>query len=123
ELVDITEVPDKVFSEKMMGDGIAIKPDNGDVYAPFDGTVKMVFPTKHAIGIESEDGVELLIHFGLETVKLEGQGFDILVKENDNFVLGQPLMKVDLDYIKEHAESTITPIVVTNLNDRTLEVL
>ncbi|MEJ7506996.1 glucose PTS system EIICBA or EIICB component [Staphylococcus simulans] len=123
ELVDITEVPDKVFSEKMMGDGIAIKPDNGDVYAPFDGTVKMVFPTKHAIGIESEDGVELLIHFGLETVKLEGQGFDILVKENDNFVLGQPLMKVDLDYIIEHAESTITPIVVTNLNDRTLEVL
>lgn len=123
ELVDITEVPDKVFSEKMMGDGIAIKPDNGDVYAPFDGTVKMVFPTKHAIGIESEDGLELLIHFGLETVKLEGQGFDILVKENENFVLGQPLMKVDLDYIKEHAESTITPIVVTNLNDRTLEVL
>ncbi|AYU55172.1 glucose-specific PTS transporter subunit IIBC [Staphylococcus debuckii] len=123
EVVDISEVPDKVFSEKMMGDGIAIKPETGEVVAPFDGVVKMVFPTKHAIGLESKDGIELLIHFGLETVKLEGQGFDILVKENENIVLGQPLMKVDLDYIKEHADSTITPIVVTNLNGRAMEVL
>ena len=107
----------------MMGDGIAIKPETGEVVAPFDGVVKMVFPTKHAIGLESKDGIELLIHFGLETVKLEGQGFDILVKENENIVLGQPLMKVDLDYIKEHADSTITPIVVTNLNGRAMEVL
>ncbi|WP_141755915.1 glucose PTS transporter subunit IIA, partial [Staphylococcus sp. HMSC065E08] len=102
---------------------IAIKPETGEVVAPFDGTVKMVFPTKHAIGLESKDGIELLIHFGLETVKLEGKGFDILVKENENIVLGQPLMKVDLDYIKENADSTITPIVVTNLNGRTMEVL
>ncbi|WP_114603411.1 glucose-specific PTS transporter subunit IIBC [Staphylococcus sp. EZ-P03] len=123
ELKPITEVPDKVFSEKMMGDGIAILPETGEVFAPFDGVVKMVFPTKHALGLESKDGTELLIHFGLETVKLEGKGFDILVKENEEIVLGQPLMKVDLDYIKANAESTITPIVVTNLNNKTLDVV
>ena len=123
DYVKIEDIPDPVFAQKMMGEGFGVKPSEGIVVSPISGVVDNVFPTKHAIGIESEDGVELLLHFGLETVKLEGQGFDILVKENDNFVLGQPLMKVDLDYIKEHAESTITPIVVTNLNDRTLEVL
>lgn len=123
EVVNITDVPDKVFSGKMMGDGIAIIPETGEVVAPFDGKVKMIFPTKHAIGLESNDGVELLIHFGLETVKLEGKGFEILAEADTDIVKGQPLMKVDLDFIKEHAESTVTPIVVTNLNDSQLEVL
>ncbi|GEP83531.1 glucose-specific phosphotransferase system enzym II, factor IIB [Staphylococcus piscifermentans] len=123
EAVALSEVPDKVFSEKMMGDGIAIKPETGEVVAPFDGTVKMVFPTKHALGLESKDGIELLIHFGLETVKLEGEGFEILVQENEPIILGQPLMKVDLDYIKEHADSTITPIIITNTGSANIEVL
>ncbi|AMY04848.1 PTS glucose transporter subunit IICBA [Staphylococcus condimenti] len=123
EAVDLSEVPDKVFSAKMMGDGIAIKPETGEVVAPFDGTVKMIFPTKHAIGLESKDGIELLIHFGLETVKLEGEGFEILVKENENIILGQPLMRVDLDYIKEHADDTITPIIITNAGSANIEVL
>ncbi|CAL27908.1 glucose-specific phosphotransferase system enzym II, factor IIB [Staphylococcus carnosus] len=123
EAVDLSEVPDKVFSAKMMGDGIAIKPETGEVVAPFDGKVKMIFPTKHAIGLESKDGIELLIHFGLETVKLDGEGFEILVKENDNIVLGQPLMKVDLNYIKEHADDTITPIIITNAGSANIEVL
>ena len=107
----------------MMGDGIAIKPETGEVVAPFDGTVKMVFPTKHAIGLESKDGIELLIHFGLERVKLDGGGFKILVQENEPVILGQPLMKVDLDYIKEHADSTITPIIITNSGSANIEVL
>ncbi|WP_165380014.1 glucose-specific PTS transporter subunit IIBC [Staphylococcus condimenti] len=123
EAVDLSEVPDKVFSAKMMGDGIAIKPETGEVVAPFDGTVKIIFPTKHAIGLESKDGIELLIHFGLETVKLEGEGFEILVKENENIILGQPLMRVDLDYIKEHADDTITPIIITNAGSANIEVL
>ena len=76
-----------------------------------------------AIGLESTEGVELLIHFGLETVKLEGQGFEILAEAETDIIKGQPLMKVDLDYIKEHADSTVTPIVVTNLNDSKLETL
>ena len=123
EIIDISEVPDKVFSEKMMGDGIAIIPETGEVVAPFDGKLKMTFPTKHAIGLESTEGVELLIHFGLETVKLEGQGFEILAEAETDIIKGQPLMKVDLDYIKEHADSTVTPIVVTNLDDSKLETL
>lgn len=123
EVVSLSEVPDQVFSAKMMGDGFAIKPSKGEVYAPFDGTVKMIFPTKHAIGLESKDGVELLIHFGLETVKLEGQGFDILVEAGDKIVLGQPLMKVDLDYIDKHADSTITPIIVTNQEQPEIELV
>ncbi|MEB7782536.1 glucose-specific PTS transporter subunit IIBC [Mammaliicoccus sciuri] len=123
EVVNISEVPDKVFSEKMMGDGVAIIPETGEVVAPFDGKLKMTFPTKHAIGLESNDGVELLIHFGLETVKLEGKGFEILAEADTDIVKGQPLMKVDLDFIKENADSTITPIVVTNLGDASLEVL
>ena len=123
EIIYISEVPDKVFSEKMMGDGIAIIPETGEVVAPFDGKLKMTFPTKHAIGLESTEGVELLIHFGLETVKLEGQGFEILAEAETDIIKGQPLMKVDLDYIKEHADSTVTPIVVTNLNDSKLETL
>ena len=106
-----------------MGDGVAIIPETGEVVAPFDGKLKMTFPTKHAIGLESNDGVELLIHFGLETVKLEGKGFEILAEADTDIVKGQPLMKVDLDFIKENADSTITPIVVTNLGDASLEVL
>src|SRR5699024_1205666 len=114
EIIDISEVPDKVFSEKMMGDGIAIIPETGEVVAPFDGKLKMTFTTKHAIGLESTESVELLIHFGLETVKLEGEGFEILAEAETDIIKGQPLVKVDLDYIKEHADSTVTPIVVTN---------
>lgn len=123
KVLELSEVPDKVFADKMMGDGIAILPESGEVFAPFDGEVKMVFPTKHAIGLESKDGIELLIHFGIDTVKLEGKGFEILVNQNDKIVLGQPLMKVDLDYIKAHAKSTITPIIATNLNQQNIKVL
>ena len=83
----------------------------------------MTFPTKHAIGLESKEGIELLIHFGLETVQLEGQGFEILAEADTDIIKGQPLMKVDLDYIKKHADSTVTPIVVTNLEGSTLEIL
>lgn len=123
KVVPLSEVPDQVFSGKMMGDGFAIQPSKGEVYAPFDDTVNMIFPTKHALGLESKDGVELLIHFGLETVKLEGQGFDILVEAGDKIVLGQPLMKVDLDYIEKHADSTITPIIVTNQEQPEIELV
>lgn len=81
EVVDITKVPDEVFAGKMMGEGVAVIPEEGVVYAPFDGVVKMDFPTKHALGLESEEGLEMLIHFGLETVGLKGQGFEVLVNQ------------------------------------------
>lgn len=119
--VPLDEVPDQVFSDKLMGDGLAIYPDNGEVVAPFDGTVELVFPTKHAIGLKSESGVEVLIHFGLETVGLQGEGFTVHVDSGDTIVKGQSLMTVDLDYIKTHAKSDITPIIVTNSGEHEIK--
>lgn len=115
EVVPITEVPDQVFSEKMMGDGFAIKPKDGLVVSPVNGTIINAFPTKHALGIKSEGGREILIHVGLDTVNLKGEGFELFVDEGDEVKIGQTLLKVDLDYIGKHAKSTITPVVFTNL--------
>lgn len=117
EIKPITEVPDQVFSGKMMGDGFAIVPAEGTIVSPVDGKIVNLFPTKHAIGILSDSGREILIHVGIDTVNLKGQGFETLVSENDTVTKGQPLLKVDLDYIKEHATSIITPIVFTNLSE------
>src|SRR5690625_1444945 len=115
ELIPITEVPDQVFAGKMMGDGFAIVPEEGLVVSPVNGKIINVFPTKHAIGIQSEGGREILIHIGIDTVNLKGEGFETLIHEGDVVEVGQPLLKVDLSYIKENATSTITPIVFTNL--------
>ncbi|MFB3170844.1 glucose-specific PTS transporter subunit IIBC [Neobacillus sp. 179-C4.2 HS] len=115
ELKPITEVPDQVFAGKMMGDGFAVVPAEGTIVSPVNGKIVNLFPTKHAIGILSDTGREILIHVGIDTVNLKGQGFETLVSENDIVDQGQPLLKVDLDYIKEHATSTITPVVFTNL--------
>lgn len=115
EIKPITEVPDAVFSGKMMGDGFAIVPAEGTVVSPVDGKIVNMFPTKHAIGILSDSGREILIHVGIDTVNLKGQGFEALVAENDRVEAGQPLLKVDLDYIGQNATSIITPIVFTNL--------
>ncbi|MGE7781848.1 glucose-specific PTS transporter subunit IIBC [Peribacillus sp. NPDC097264] len=115
EIKPITEVPDPVFAEKMMGDGFAIVPEDGLVVSPVDGTIVNLFPTKHAIGIVSETGREVLIHVGIDTVKLEGKGFEALVAQDDKVKIGQPLLKVDIDYVKNNATSIITPIVFTNL--------
>ncbi|MHC0551671.1 glucose-specific PTS transporter subunit IIBC [Salinicoccus sp. CNSTN-B1] len=113
EAVELSEVPDQVFSEKMMGDGIAVKPTDGIVRAPFDGEVVTDFPTKHALGLKNAGGLELLVHFGLDTVNLKGEGFDLKVKTGDEIKKGDVLMKVDLEYIREHAKSDITPIIIT----------
>ncbi|WP_408007126.1 glucose-specific PTS transporter subunit IIBC [Pseudalkalibacillus sp. A8] len=117
EILEITEVPDQVFSGRMMGDGFAIKPVDGTVVSPVDGRVVNVFPTKHAIGLETAGGREILIHFGIDTVNLKGEGFEIMVEQGDEVKKGQTLMKADLDYISKHAASIITPIVFTNLQE------
>ena len=119
-IIPISEVPDKVFSEKMMGDGIGFVPEKGEIVAPFDGTVKTIFPTKHAIGLESDTGIEVLIHIGIDTVKLNGEGFESLVDVNEPVTQGQPLMKINLAYLKEHAPSVVTPVIITNQDDKTL---
>ncbi|MFR9707995.1 glucose-specific PTS transporter subunit IIBC [Paenibacillus sp. MB22_1] len=115
ELMDISNVPDPVFSERMTGDGFAVLPHDGVIGSPVYGKVFNVFPSKHAIGIMSDGGKEVLVHIGVNTVKLKGQGFNVLVKEGDLVAAGQPILEVDLDYVKEHAPSIISPIVFSNL--------
>ncbi|KIL50655.1 glucose-specific PTS transporter subunit IIBC [Jeotgalibacillus soli] len=115
QLLPITEVPDQVFSGKMMGDGFAILPESGEVFSPVNGKIVNVSPTKHAVGIESEGGREILIHFGIDTVKLKGEGFEMLVAEGDTVKAGQALLKVDLQEVKTKVPSIITPIIFTNL--------
>ncbi|ALC92511.1 PTS glucose transporter subunit IICBA [Bacillus sp. FJAT-18017] len=117
ELKPITDVPDQVFAGKMMGDGFAIEPTEGLVVSPVDGKIINLFPTKHAIGILSDAGREILIHVGIDTVNLKGKGFEMLVEENAFVKKGQPLLKFDLDYIRSNATSVITPIVFTNLQE------
>ncbi|MBZ5752335.1 MULTISPECIES: glucose-specific PTS transporter subunit IIBC [Metabacillus] len=117
EITEITEVPDQVFSGKMMGDGFAILPTNGTVVSPVNGKILNVFPTKHAIGLESDGGKEILIHFGIDTVKLKGEGFEIFVQEGDIVKQGQKLLEVNIDYVKQNAPTVMTPIVFTNLKE------
>ncbi|NUU63705.1 glucose-specific PTS transporter subunit IIBC [Paenibacillus agri] len=115
ELLDITQVPDAVFSQKMTGDGFAFLSDDGKIASPVYGKVFNVFPSKHAIGIMSDGGKEVLVHIGVNTVKLKGQGFTILVEEGDLVAAGQPIMEVDLEYVRAHAPSVISPVIFSNL--------
>lgn len=111
----INETPDATFAQKMMGDGIVIFPHDGNLYAPCDGKIQFVFDTKHAIGFISEEGVELLIHVGINTVDLKGQGFHVLVENGQTVKKGTKLMEFDLQYIREQASSDAVPLVFTNL--------
>jgi len=113
-VVKIEDVPDPVFAEKMMGDGIAIDPSDGEVVSPVSGEIVQVFPTKHAIGIKSEAGLEVLVHIGLDTVQMNGEGFTSHVSVGDKVQVGTKLVTFDLELVKEKAKSTITPIIITN---------
>ncbi len=115
--VSLSEVDDPIFAEGMMGKGVAIQPTSEEIKAPIEGIISMVAPSKHAIGITSNNGVELLIHVGLDTVKLDGEGFDLLVKENDKVKLGQPILGFNKAFIEEQGYDTIIPIIVTNSNE------
>ncbi|MBM0065550.1 beta-glucoside-specific PTS transporter subunit IIABC [Alkalicoccobacillus gibsonii] len=116
-ILQLSAVPDDVFASGAMGKGVAIQPSEGKLHGPFDGSVVMVAPTKHAIGIRSTTGVELLIHVGLDTVKLDGTPFTLLVKEGDKFKKGDLLMEFDQEAIVQRGIETITPIIVTNTGD------
>lgn len=114
KVVPLEKVADTVFSEKMMGDGIAILPDDNTFVAPFNGTVTTVFPTKHAIGLTSDSGIELLIHIGLETVSLDGKFFTTFVEAGDTITEGQKLVEVALDQLIAAGYDITTPVIVTN---------
>ena len=114
KVIAIEEVPDPVFAQKMMGDGCAIVPEDGKVYAPFDATVEMIAPTKHAVGLKSKDGLEVLIHFGLETVELKGEGFTWHVEEGQEVKKGDLLYEADYEMFTQKKINLITPIVITS---------
>ena len=122
KLVALSEVPDPVFSEKMMGEGIAIIPAGGNVHSPVEGTVILIAETKHAVGIRSTDGTEILIHIGLETVSLKGKGFKSHIKVGDSVSIQQLLIEVDWVFVCENAKNIITPIVITNSNERKIQI-
>lgn len=123
ELRPISDSEDPVFSQKMMGDGYLILPTGNIVASPVSGVVQTVFPTKHAIGITSDSGDEIIIHVGLDTVKLNGEGFTAFVKAGDTVVPGQKLLEVDFDLIKSKVPSIATPVVVSNIGDRHVELV
>lgn len=114
---DLSEAPDEAFAGRMMGDGAIVIPSQAEVTAPEDGEVSFVFDTKHAIGFVTASGTELLLHMGIDTVKLNGQGFEVFVKDGDKVKKGDLLMKLDLSYLKEHAPSLASPVLCTELSE------
>ena len=116
-LIPIEEVDDEVFSTKMAGDGLAIMPVGDTFVAPIDGLITKIFSTNHAFSIKSKQDLEVLVHIGLETVAPKGEGFERLANEGDTVSVGDPIIKVDLAYIQEHAKDIITPILITDESD------
>lgn len=115
EIVPLKEVADPVFAEGILGQGVAVRPSVGEVYAPADGVISAVIDSKHALGITTDSGAELLIHVGLDTVKLNGEGFEVMVNAGDHIKAGALLMKFDIEKIKAAGYDTITPVLVSNM--------
>ncbi len=122
EVLPIDQSNDAAFASKAMGDGVAINPEEGVIYAPADGKISLVFPTKHAIGITLGSGVELLIHAGIDTVKMEGEGFELYVDAGDQIKKGDKLLSFDMNLVKEKGYQTQTMFLVADANGKTLEV-
>ncbi|AGK95549.1 PTS system trehalose-specific EIIBC component [Clostridium pasteurianum] len=115
--ISLKEVPDPTFSLELMGKGIAIEPSDGVLVSPVDGTITLLFETKHAIGIKTDSGVELLIHIGIDTVKMNGEGFKSFIKQGERVTVGQKIIEFDLDLVKEKSPSAMTMLLVTNVDD------
>ena len=113
-LLPIEQCPDPVFAGKIMGDGFAIELTGAEVTAPMSGTIATAFPTGHAFGINTDDGKEILIHIGMDTVALNGQGFDVKVKQGDTVKQGDLLVKVDVEYLKAQGKSVVSPVIFTS---------
>ncbi|ACJ29428.1 Sugar-specific permease, EIIA 1 domain protein [Shewanella piezotolerans WP3] len=117
KIVAIEKVPDAVFSEKIVGDGLAISPTGKHIVAPIDGTIGKIFETNHAFSIESPQGLEIFVHFGIGTVELRGNGFQRLAEEGQEVKMGEPILEFDIEYLKEHADSLLTPVLIANMED------
>ncbi len=114
-VIDLSEVPDEAFAQKMIGDGCGIEPSEGSICALADAEID-IFDTKHAVSFDLECGLEMIVHFGIDTVKLDGKGFEQVV-EGETVKKGDEIVKYDLAYIKENAKSTRTPVIISNMDD------
>ncbi|MBV7388134.1 PTS glucose transporter subunit IIA [Pasteurellaceae bacterium TAE3-ERU1] len=119
EIVNIEDVPDVVFSEKIVGDGIAIRPTGNKIVAPIDGVIGKIFETNHAFSMESKEGVELFVHFGIDTVELKGEGFTRIAEEGQEVKKGDTVIEFDLALLEEKAKSVLTPVVISNMDEIT----
>lgn len=116
EIVGIEDVPDVVFAEKIVGDGIAIKPTGNKIVAPLSGKIAKIFETNHAFAIESDEGIELFVHFGIDTVELKGEGFTRIVEEGQQVKIGDTIIEFDLAFLEGKAKSVLTPVVISNMD-------
>ena len=119
EIVNIEDVPDVVFSEKIAGDGIAIRPNGNKIVAPVDGVIGKIFETNHAFSMESKEGVELFVHFGIDTVELKGEGFTRVAQEGQSVKRGDTIIEFDLALLEQKAKSVLTPVVISNMDEIT----
>ncbi|MBF1225319.1 MAG: PTS glucose transporter subunit IIA [Haemophilus parainfluenzae] len=117
EIVNIEDVPDVVFSEKIVGDGIAIRPTGNKIVAPVDGVIGKIFETNHAFSMESKEGVELFVHFGIDTVELKGEGFTRIAHEGQSVKRGDTVIEFDLATLESKAKSVLTPVVISNMDE------
>lgn len=121
KVIPIEEVKDDIFAQKMMGDGVAIVPSEGEIHAPIKGVVSAVANTNHAIGITSPEGIELIVHYGIDTVKHKGQGFEVFVKQGQKVEAGDLLIKADMNYFNECGVDLTSPVLVTNSSEFNIE--
>lgn len=116
ELIPITEVKDDVFSTKMLGDGYSIKPTSGEIHSPVEGDISTLFPTKHAIGIKTKEGLEILVHLGIDTVELNGAPFEMKIQKGDHVIAGQLLGTMDLKQVTDSGRDDSVIVVYTNMD-------
>ncbi|MFD0965561.1 PTS glucose transporter subunit IIA [Seminibacterium arietis] len=117
DIVNIEDVPDVVFSEKIVGDGVAIRPTGNKMVAPVDGVIGKIFETNHAFSMESKEGVELFVHFGIDTVELKGEGFTRVAQEGQAVKRGDTVIEFDLELLESKAKSVLTPVVISNMDE------
>ena len=117
EIVAIEDVPDVVFAEKIVGDGIAIRPTGNKMVAPCDGEIGKIFETNHAFSLLSTSGIELFVHFGIDTVELKGEGFTRIAQEGQKVKMGDTIIEFDLEVLKKKAKSILTPVVISNMDE------
>ncbi|WMQ73193.1 MAG: PTS system glucose-specific EIIA component [Sodalis sp.] len=117
EIVNIEDIPDVVFAEKIVGDGIAIKPSGNKIVAPVDGTIGKIFETNHAFSVESDNGIQLFVHFGIDAAGLKGEGFRRIAEEGQRVKKGDVVIEFDLPLLEEKAKSTLTSVVISNMDE------